>query len=96
MIVTVFRWRLKPDTFDRFSQGWEAVTRYYLDRGSLGSSLFREKDDLVWAIARWPDLSTREAAFAEPAPTTLRLDMLDCILERIEPVELETASNLWV
>lgn len=95
MIITVFRWRVKPGALERFSASWEEVTRYYLERGSLGSAIFQDGEGLVWAIARWPDEVTRDAAFADPAPDPLRAGMIESIEERLEPVELGILANLW-
>ena len=95
MIVTVFRWRLKPGALDQFSRSWEQVTRHYLERGSLGSAIFQDGGGVVWAIARWPDEATRDAAFADPAPDALRAGMIEGVEERLEPVELACLSDLW-
>lgn len=95
MIVTVFRWRLLPGALEQFATSWEDVTRYYLERGSLGSAIFRDGSGVVWAIARWPDEATRDAAFADPAPEMLRTGMIESIEERLEPVELEALVDLW-
>jgi len=95
MIVAVYRWRLKPGSRDAFAAAWSEATLLLRERGSGGSALFDGPDGVTWGIARWPDATTRDAAFAEPLPGDHRTRMDACIAERFEALELNAVADLW-
>jgi len=95
VIVAVYRWRLKPGSREAFAAAWSEATLALRERGSGGSALFDGPDGVVWGIARWPDVVTRDAAFADPLPGDFRARMDACIAERFEALELNAIADLW-
>ena len=96
MILSVYRWRLKPERRDEFIAVWSEVTQILRGRGSGGSALFDGPDGIVWAMARWPNADVRAAAFDTPLSDAFGPRMDECIAERLETLELNAIADLWV
>jgi hypothetical protein len=85
---------LKPGLEKQFTEGWDAVTRYYLENaGSLGSRLHKGDDDVWYAYAQWPSEDARSKAFSSPALSDEVDKMKDAISERLPEVHLAIVSD---
>ena len=96
MIAIYYRWTLVPGREEQFVEAWTAVTEHLKRQGSLGSSLFKSADGSVVAIARWPDLATRQASSARRADPDLYRRMIDAIAVEHEERVLDQQIDMWV
>lgn len=96
--AVIYRWRLKPGTESSFVAAWEAVTRSIRrDHGGLGSRLHLADDGTILAYAQWPDRESWDALQSAPATDPAASSaMRACIRERLEPILLESLSDLLV
>ncbi len=95
MIAILFQWRLVPGKEQQFVDAWTMITAQLKLQGSLGSALFDGADGSVFAIARWPDLATRQASSAKRAdPENYNL-MIEAIAEELQKVILDERLNFW-
>jgi hypothetical protein len=96
MLATFFEWQIKPGQHDVFVKAWAEVTEQLKAHGSFGSCLFTKQDGTICALARWPDQSTRDAAFATiravDGPAKI---MRGVIAETIQQFDMEEVVNLW-
>jgi len=92
----LFRWKVKKGRERAFAAAWEEVTRDLLAQNSRGSVLFRAGDGTFCAIARWPDVQTREAANIDMRVIGARAAMAEAIEESLEVLELNEVINLWL
>lgn len=95
MIAILYQWRLVPGKAEQFANAWTAVTAHLKEQGSLGSALFDGPNGTVFAIARWPDLETRQASSARKANPLLYATMTEAIAEELQEQILEERLNLW-
>lgn len=66
-VAIIYRWRVPAEREAAFTERWRLATlRLRENNGGLGSCLTRNAAGTFVAIALWPDLATREAAFAAP------------------------------
>lgn len=88
--IATYRWRVAAEAEGAFRERWADITRNALQRGGLGSTLTRAETGEFVAIALWPDLQTRTAAFAqiEASPPLAGVEFL-------EEVRLEVVEDLW-
>jgi NADPH:quinone reductase-like Zn-dependent oxidoreductase len=96
MIAIYYRWRLVDGKEAQFTQAWQAITALLKDQGSLGSALFTSEDGSAIAIARWPDLQTRQASSARRADPELYAQMIDAIEEEYEERVLHLKIDGWI
>ncbi len=95
MIAILYQWRLVPGKESQFAEAWTVITACLKKQGALGSALFDGPDDTVFAIARWPDLQTRQdssARLADPENYTL---MIEAIAEELQERVLNERLNFW-
>lgn len=96
MIAIYYHWRLADGKEAQFKQAWQAITELLKQQGSLGSSLFSSEDGSTVAIARWPDLETRQASSARRADPELYAKMIDAIAEEYEERVLHLKIDSWI
>jgi hypothetical protein len=95
MFTVLYKWRIKPGMETQFTDGWSAITRYYLDKGSShGSRLHLGSDGSWYGYARWPSEGARDAAFGENFEHPERSAMREAIEESFPEVRLETLVDL--
>lgn len=95
MIAILYQWRLAPGNRQQFADAWTAVTAHLKEQGSLWSAFFGGPNGSVFAIARWPDLETRQASSARKANPLLCATMTEAIAEELQEQILEESLNLW-
>jgi hypothetical protein len=95
MIAIIYQWRLHAGMEAQFEVAWSAVTALLKQQGSLGSALFDGPDGTVFAIARWPDLETRQASSARKANSELYAKMTDAIAEELQEHVIAEKLNFW-
>ena len=94
MIAILYRWKLKPGREREFVEGWEAITKHYLENAqSLGSRLHKGDDDTWYAYAQWPSEDVRLRAFAGADLADAAEKMRSAIAERFPEVRLEVAAD---
>jgi len=92
--VVLYRWRLHAGKEADFIAGWTRASERLRERGSLGSRLHRGSDGLWYSYAQWPDVATRERAFAVPvADDAMDMRMRAAIAERLPDVELAPVAD---
>lgn len=96
MIATFFEWSIPPGREDEFIAIWNEGTTLLREQGSLGSALFRGDNGIFYALARWPDRATRDAAFARTADAPVFVRMRACVTATLRRDDAEEISNLWV
>ena len=95
MTVLLYQWRLVPGKEDQFVAAWSAITKVLKQQGSMGSALFDGPDGTVFAIARWPDLATRQSSSARLADPENYALMIEAIAEELQEQILEEKVNFW-
>ncbi|OYX63946.1 MAG: hypothetical protein B7Y88_12050 [Sphingomonadales bacterium 32-64-17] len=88
--VFIYRWRVVAEHEAAFLDRWRRATRDLGTRGGLGSLIGKNAAGELVAIALWPDVESREAAFAttddaEPWPPS----------ERIATEQIDPLSDMW-
>ena len=96
MIAIYYRWRLVDGKEAQFIEAWQAITELLKDQGSLGSALFTSEDGSTVAIARWPDIETRQASSARRANPAVYAQMIDAIAEEYEERVLHLEIDSWI
>jgi hypothetical protein len=95
--AVIYRWRLVPGKESQFVDAWSRVTNCYVrNRGALGSRLHRGPEGIWYAYAQWPDVATRERAFAEGDEPAARALMEEAIAERFPAIALEPVADYLV
>ncbi len=97
MFTAVYRWRLKENSEDRFTEGWRRRTKeIYRKCGSLGSRLHKAEDGTWVGIALWTDKETWEAISSVPVDDTEAVEMMrDSIEESLPSMLMEVTEDLW-
>jgi hypothetical protein len=95
MIAMLYQWRLVSGKEEQFSKAWAIVTARLKEQGSFGSALFAGPDGTVFAIARWPDLETRQASSAKRADPENYALMIAAIAEELQEHVLDQRLNFW-
>ncbi len=96
MIAVLYQWRLVPGKEAQFADAWTIITAQLKLQGALGSALFDGPDGTVFAIARWPDIETRQASSANRAdPANYQL-MIEAIAEEYQEHILHERLNFWI
>jgi hypothetical protein len=95
VIAIIYQWRLSPGKELQFSDAWSAITALLKKQGALGSALFDGADGTVFAIARWPDLETREKSSARNADPETYAKMIDAIAEELQENVIHERLNFW-
>jgi heme-degrading monooxygenase HmoA len=95
MIAIIYQWRIKQGLRDQFDTAWSEVTAALKLQGALGSALFEADDGTVFAIARWPDRETRQAAAAKRGAADAFARMIDAIEEELQEHVIEERLNFW-
>lgn len=95
MIAILYQWRLVPGKETQFATAWTIITAELKKQGSLGSALFDGPDGTVFAIARWPDLETRQASSARKADPDNYALMIEAIAEELQEYILDERLNFW-
>lgn len=95
MIAIIYQWRLVPGKEKQFAVAWTAITKLLKEQGSRGSALFDGPDGTVFALARWPDIKTRQASSAQRADPELYAKMIDAIAEELQEHVLNERLNFW-
>lgn len=91
--AVLYRWRLRHGMEEDFKHAWRLQTEAIrAERGGLGSRLHKSRDGWWFAYALWPD---REAWRRSPGPPhkDAAMTMHACIIERLEPLELEIVED---
>ncbi|WP_206518596.1 hypothetical protein [Stakelama tenebrarum] len=94
MIAVLYRWKLKPGAESEFRAAWAEATDAFRALGGHGSVLFDADDGSVAAIARWPDLATRDAASGRVDPA-LTARMGDAVAQRFDPLVMTAIDERW-
>ena len=94
MIVVYYRWRIRPDREQDFRAAWAEATDLLRAHGSGGSTLFRAPDGSLAALARWPDVETRRAAFAAVPPDVIGR-MAGAVAEKLDEQVLTAVDIRW-
>jgi hypothetical protein len=99
MFVVIYRWRLHPEREQDFVANWQRITVGGLARGSGGSSLFRNAQNLWVAIARWPSREARDMFFSQldgkGAEPELSARSRLAVVERLPDEELDGVLDCW-
>ena len=95
MFATFFQWRIDAGREDDFVEIWNEGTALLLDQGSLGSALFRGQDGRFSALARGPDVETRDVAFAQARDHPVFARMRECVSETNRWDDTDEVSNMW-
>jgi hypothetical protein len=95
MFATFFQWTIQEGLEKEFVKIWNEGTALLLDHGSLGSALFRGQDGKFSALARWPDVTTRDAAFDAVRDTPVFVRMRECVAETDRWDDTTEISNMW-
>ena len=96
MIAVLYQWRLIAGKEAQFADAWSIITGQLKLQGALGSALFDGPDGTVFAIARWPDIETRQASSANRAdPANYQL-MIEAIAEEYQEHILHERLNFWI
>jgi hypothetical protein len=96
MIAILYQWRLMPGKELQFRDAWTVITAELKKQGALGSALFAAQDGSVFAIARWPDLETRQASSARIADPENYALMIEAIAEQLQEHVIEEQLNFWI
>ncbi len=95
MLATYFEWRVRAGCEDEFVQIWHEGTMLLRAEGSLGSALFKGDDGRFRALARWPDLATRDLAFARTTDAPAFVRMREIVEATVHSDDLMEVDNLW-
>ena len=95
-VAIIYRWRLKPGKEERFREGWRRRTaELRKEAGALGSRLHRSDDGLWVAYALWPDLASRERAWAQAPPNPAATEMMrEAVAEEMPAIITEVVDDL--
>ncbi|MGD8574859.1 MAG: antibiotic biosynthesis monooxygenase [Gammaproteobacteria bacterium] len=95
VFVIVYRWKVDPELEEQFREGWETLTRLYIQlRGSLGSRLHQADDGTWLAYAEWPSRATWLAAIDRGVPDEGAAEKMNAaVLERYDPIFLTPVSD---
>lgn len=80
---------------EQFEKAWSGITAVLKKQGALGSALFDGPDGTIFAIARWPDIETRQASSARKADPELYALMIDAIAEELQEQVITEKLNFW-
>jgi len=95
MFATFFQWTIYPGREAEFVEIWNEGTALLLKHGSLGSALFRGQDGRFSALARWPDVATRDVAFDQVRDYSVFVRMRACVAETNRWDDIDEVSNMW-
>jgi hypothetical protein len=95
MFATFFQWTIHAGREAEFVAIWNEGTALLLQHGSLGSALFRGEDRKFSALARWPDVATRDAAFDTVRDHSVFARMRECVAETDRWDDTDEVSNMW-
>ena len=95
MFAPFFQWTLHPGREQDFVKIWNEGTALLLEHGSLGSALFCGQDGRFSALARWPDVATRDAAFDRVRDHSVFVRMRECVAETMRWDDTTEISNMW-
>ncbi|MGL5840158.1 MAG: hypothetical protein ACRCY3_16830 [Sphingorhabdus sp.] len=95
MIVVIYRWRLNTKRVNQFQDAWEKTTLALMEFGAMGSALFSSEDGSYYAIAKWPDASSRQRAFDIWDDGGLIEEMQLAVEEKFPEIVLNEINNLW-
>ncbi len=99
MFVAIYRWRIDPDGEHDFVANWHRITRRGLAAGSSGSSLFRDAEGCLVAIARWESRQARDRLLqsltSDEADAALNERARAAVLERFPDQELDSVLDCW-
>jgi hypothetical protein len=95
MFATFFQWTIYVGREEDFVRIWNEGTELLLDHGSLGSALFRGQDGKFSALARWPDVATRDLAFDAVRDHSIFVRMRECVAETDRWDDTTEISNMW-
>lgn len=93
--ATFFQWTIHAGREAEFIEIWNEGTALLLAHGSLGSALFRGKDGRFSALARWPDIATRDVAFETVRDNSVFARMRECVAETSRWDDTAEISNMW-
>jgi hypothetical protein len=95
--AVIYRWRIRPEKEEQFIQDWSRVTLFYVkSHGALGARLHRGPDDIWYAYAQWPDLETRNRAFAEAGEPESHAHINDAIIETFPEIVLSPVADFLI
>lgn len=93
--ATFFQWTIHIGREAEFVEIWNEGTALLLEQGSLGSALFRGADGRFSALARWPDIATRDAAFEQVRDHDVFVRMRECLADTNRWDDTTEVSNMW-
>lgn len=96
MFVVMYRWEIVDGREDEFREGWEALTRAYMQLfGSLGSRLHAADDGTWIAYAQWPSRERYFAAVERGMPDEAAAEKMNAAVERrLDPIFMQTDTDL--
>jgi hypothetical protein len=95
--LSIYQWRLHPDSEETFIRGWSRISEQLLLRGSLGSRLHRGSDGSWYSYAQWPNEQARVDAFsAGDICETAKEQMSSAIAEQFPEVILAPIADYIV
>lgn len=95
MFATFFQWTIHTGRESEFVEIWNEGTALLLEQGSLGSALFWGTDGKYSALARWPDITTRDSAFECVRDNDVFVRMRECVAETNRWDDTDEVSNMW-
>jgi hypothetical protein len=64
MFAVIYKFKLKPEQEELYQSHWHKIASFFKENcGAIGSCLHKGENGLWIAYSRWPDKSTRDAAW---------------------------------
>lgn|GEM_PF-6138931 len=93
--AVLLQWRVRRGKAKEFIAAWEEVNRGLMEQGCYGSTLFEGGNGSFYALARWPDATTRAAAISDFRSEATLLALAEAMEEFEEPVEMVERTSIW-
>ncbi len=98
MIISLYRWILKPGKEEQFKKAWSYVTEQLREKsGSLGSRLHLGDDGLRYGYAQWHSKEQRtKNRLTHAEITEARELMKDAVQEELPDIVLEPTNDFLI
>ena len=96
MKVYLYQWKLHADRESDVVAAWSERMQVLKGLGSFGSRLHRGDDGWWYGYAQWPDVATRERAFALVDDDAIYERMRAAVIERLPEVVLDPVPDFLV